>query len=201
MNREDVTELHYIAPMANLESIMRRGILSNAKARRYKHESIADAEVQSRRAKRKIPGGLKLHEYANLYFNARNAMLYRITHYPIEAPAAELAVLRVDSSVLDLPGVVLTDLNAAADISPRWHPVETGLAVLDKEELFAERWTDSERNKQRMMAELLVPWQVPARYVTGAYVVSEEAAADLPPAASRLDVKVHPYVFFRGPKP
>ena len=32
MNKSDVTELHYIAPMANLNPIMRKGILSRSKA-------------------------------------------------------------------------------------------------------------------------------------------------------------------------
>jgi hypothetical protein len=200
MNRSDVTELHYITAMANLSSIMSRGILCNVKARRYGPTSIADPAIQERRANRDIPGGLKLSEYANLYFNARNAMLYRITHHPIEAPATDLAILRVDRAVLNLSGVVITEANAAAGLYPRWHPIETGLGVLDKEELFAERWTDSERHKQRMMAEVLVPWQVPVGYVTGMYVVSEEAATNLPRAARRLAVKVSPYMFFRSPR-
>lgn len=201
MNREDVTELHYIAPMANLESIMQRGILSNAKARRYSPMSVANPKVQERRAERQIPGGLKLHQYANLYFNARNAMLFQIIHPPVVTPDHEMVILRVHHSALDRWGVVVTEFNAAAGPYPRWREVTEGLAILDKTEIFAERWTDSWEHKQRMMAEVLVPWLVPPDYVTGAYVVSEEAAGDLPPAASCLDVKVHPHMFFRSPRP
>ena len=29
------------------------------------------AVIQDRRAKKQVPGGLRLHDYANLYFNAR----------------------------------------------------------------------------------------------------------------------------------
>lgn len=201
MNREDVTELHYIASMANLSSILRLGILSHQKAQRFEHQSIADAAVQARRASRDIPDGLDLHQYANLYFNARNAMLFKVIRPPVVVPAADLVILRVHPSVLDRSGVVITDINAASGISPRWHTVEEGLALLDKEQLFAEYWTESEDDKQRMMAEVLVPWQVPASYLTGAYVVSREATDGLPSAAKRLAVKVCPYMFFEGPRP
>ena len=198
MNRSDVTELHYIAPMVNLPSILRLGVLSHAKAKRFEHLSIADSEVQARRAERRIPGGFRLHEYANLYFNARNAMLYKITSPPVVSPPNDLAMLRVHPSVLDLEGVVVTEFNAAAGAEPRWHQVATGLAILDRDEIFAERWTASWEHKQRMMAEVLVPWSVPPSYVTGAYVVSEEAAVSLPQEARQLEVTAYPYMFFQG---
>lgn len=187
--------------MANLDSIMRRGILSRLKARPHAAASVADPHIRKRRAQRVIPGGLRLPQYVNLYFNARNAMLYRIIQPPAIASPTELTILRVHPSVMDRRGVVVTDVNAAAGIRPRWHPVDKGLAVLDKEELFAEFWTDSEEHKQRMMAEVLVPWCVPPEYVTGAYVVSEETFGHLPPALRWLEMKVNPYMFFRGPKP
>ena len=58
--------------------------------------------------KPKSPGGLKLHQYANLYFHARNPMMYSR-----KEKAAELCVLCVSLEVLRLPGVVITDKNAA----------------------------------------------------------------------------------------
>ena len=128
-------------------------------------------------------------------------MLYRIIHPPDAAFPTELTILRVNPSVLDRRGVVVTDVNAAAGIRPLWYPVDEGLSVLDKEEIFAEYWTDSEEHKQRMMAEVLVPWSVPPEYVTGAYVVSEQAASGLPPAAGRLEIGVWPYMFFQGSEP
>ena len=200
MNRLDVTELHYIAPMANLRSILARGILSHRKAQRFRPQSVAEPSVQERRSTRRIPGGSRLHDYANLYWNARNAMLFAITHPPVQAEPEDLIILRISPSVLDRPGVVITDINAAVGTHPRWYPVEIGLARLDRDELFAERWTGSEDHKQRMMAEVLVPSRVPPEYVTGAYVVSEEVLDSLPPAERKLDLRVWPYMFFRGPK-
>ena len=67
MRREDLVELHYITPTANVPSILKRGILSNKGAGKIPHQSVAMEEVQSRRAPKIVPGGLPLHDYVNLY--------------------------------------------------------------------------------------------------------------------------------------
>src|SRR5882762_2627504 len=98
MHRGDLREVHFISPIANLESIRARGILSHRHTETIPHESIAMPEVQDRRAKVVVPGGRPLHEYANLYVNARNPMLYkRSPEY------AKIVVLRISASVIDLP--------------------------------------------------------------------------------------------------
>ena len=56
---------------------MQRGLLSNEKAKSIYHASIAMNEVQKRREIVKVPNGLRLHQYANLYFDPRNPMLSR----------------------------------------------------------------------------------------------------------------------------
>lgn len=66
MKREELEELHYITPISNVPSICKRGILSHHGAARIQHQSIAMAEIQDRRAKVTVPGGRRLHEYANL---------------------------------------------------------------------------------------------------------------------------------------
>jgi hypothetical protein len=77
VRREDLTEVHSIQPIETVPSILQLGILSNRRARRVAHSSIADPMVQERRAEVVVPGGRHLHEYANLYFHARNPMMYR----------------------------------------------------------------------------------------------------------------------------
>lgn len=59
------------------------------------------AEIQDRRAVVRVPGGRPLHEYVNLYFHARNPMLYK--RLPMHD---SLCVLRVSTDVFDLPGAV-----------------------------------------------------------------------------------------------
>ena len=66
MKRGELTELHYIPPIANTSSILRQGILSHNRAKRMQHQSVAMNVIQDRRARVTVPGGRKLHEYANL---------------------------------------------------------------------------------------------------------------------------------------
>ena len=112
MDRGDLHELHYIVPLANLASIATQGILSHARAERVEHKSVADPEVQSRRSQRRLPSGRMLHEYANLYINARNAMLYKRC---AEGESRDLCVLRISQGVLNIPGTYVTSGNAASD--------------------------------------------------------------------------------------
>lgn len=180
MERSDLTELHYITPISNVASILDRGILSYASAKRVKHDSVADEEVQERRSKVRVRGKTRLHRYTNLYLNARNAMLYRRLQ---EGRRNDLCVLKVATEVLDLPEVVIADGNAASGYA-QFHSVEDGLAALRKEELFADYWTHDDpietmRHRSRMQAEVLVPSVIGPEYVTEAYVGSDLAAAGL----------------------
>jgi len=56
MNRADLRELHYITPIANLDSILQHGILSKRRAERMNPKSIAMEEVQEIRENKKVPG-------------------------------------------------------------------------------------------------------------------------------------------------
>src|SRR5690348_11779452 len=78
MLRRRVKELHYITHVDNLASICARGVLSHQRARRVRHRSVASEEIQNRRARKRLPNGARLHSYANLYFDARNPMMYRL---------------------------------------------------------------------------------------------------------------------------
>ena len=205
MERADIADLHYITHVDNVPSIMQRGILSRYQVSRMpgtQPMSIADPRILERRSRRYIPRGhrrISLDRYANLFFNARNAMLYRrINDYDAEerVEPESLAIVRVATAVLDLPGVVITEINAAAGVEPRWHTVEEGLGRLVHDEIFARYWEDH-GHRQRMMAEVLVPDRVPPQYLVGTYSASEAASRSV--SWSRmLPVTVSPYHFFKG---
>ena len=72
-----VTEFQCIMPLENIPSVLKFGILSNEGAAKLQHRSVAMEDVQEKRDLKHVPGGLKLHQYANLYFHARNPMLYK----------------------------------------------------------------------------------------------------------------------------
>jgi hypothetical protein len=191
-----VAELHCIMPMGNVPSVLAHGILSYESAARLPHHSVALQPVQDRRDKKHVPGGLKLHQYANLYFHARNPMLHKRL-----AEADTLCVLRVSTQVLALGGTVITDQNAASDYVRFLAPMQWRL--LEWDDIFALDWRHPGdqiaywRHKSRKCAEVLVPHRVETRFVTGAYVVDTAAQARLAAMGCTLPIAVDPVLFFR----
>src|SRR5260370_29778244 len=117
--------------MAKVNSILQNGILSHTRASELKHDSVAMPEIQALRQNKQIPGARRLHEYTNLYFDAHNAMLSRVRGHN-----STICVLRVDASVLDLIGIIVTDRNAASGWVS-FLPVSEGLAAIDRDRLLA----------------------------------------------------------------
>jgi hypothetical protein len=191
-----ITELHSIMPIANITSVMARGILSYERAARLPHTSVALQPVQERRDCKRVPGGLQLHRYANLYFHARNPMLYKRLN---EVNA--LCVLRIATGVLDLEGVVLSDQNAASDYARFVPPCDW--PMLNFDDILAMDWRHPGdrvayyRHKARKCAEVLVPHVVRPQFLLGAYVVDAAARAALTNAGFDLPITVNRAIFFR----
>ena len=197
MERDDISELHFICPIPNVVSILDHGIVSHTKAKRLSHESIADPEVQERRSKVKVPNGMKLHDYANLYFNGRNSMMSAVVK---PGGSDGICLLRVDLNVLDLPDVVITDCNAASNYV-RFFDLDVGFQNIDHDEIFSVSWNHSDyftrtRHGSRMCAEVLVPDRVDPSLILGAYVGSPIAFASLVAVAPSLNVAVDTARFF-----
>jgi len=196
MKRSDLHELHYITPILNVPSIMNQGILSHQKARQLNHASVAMQEIQEIRAKKSIPGGKPIHSYVNLYFCARNPMLYKRA-----AQHRSLCVLRINTEVLDLPGVVIADGNAASEYTGFW-PSKSGLDKIDFDLVFAEWWTDNNHiqqwHKARVKcAEVMVPDRVDPRFIQGTYVSCQENQKLLEDTDFGLPVAIDSKLFFQ----
>lgn len=195
MDRSCVRELHYMTPFANLASIVRIGLLSHRRADQVPHESMALEAVQERRATKRVPGGRMLHEYVNLYFDARNAMMYRRL-----SGRSSTAVVRVHPGVLDQQDVVLTDGNAASS-GTQFGPSPAYLSQLDATLIYAgswndpDEWTKMERKRQRC-AEVLVPDRVDPRFIIGCYVFDADGKTTCSGLVPDLEVVVHRRVFF-----
>ncbi|MDA8214528.1 MAG: DUF4433 domain-containing protein [Nitrospiraceae bacterium] len=193
----DIVELHFITDIINVPSILEHGIFSHnlIAKKKIKHTSVANVDVQDRRMNKIIPGGKRLHDYANLYLNARNPMLYVLLHRQ-----RDLCVLRISADVVKKPGVVISDQNAARGWA-RFEPWPEGLAGLDKDELFAQRWDDSDpyekdRLKGVMCAEVLVPDKIESKYIQGAYVSCQEALDRLAGLCPGFPASINRHLFF-----
>lgn len=199
MRREELDELHYITPIVNVASILSRGILSHTLAERIPHNSVAMQEIQDIRKNKIVPGthGRTLHDYANIYICARNPMLFKR-----KDAHTEIRVLRIDTTILDLDNVIITDRNAAASIAS-FRPAVQGLLRLDQELVFADDWRhpgdalEYYRHRSIKCAEVLVPARVPPTYVFGAHVSCIQSQIELSIAAPNLKIAINPRLFFQ----
>jgi len=193
-------ELHYITPIPNVPSVLAHGILCHNRARKVQHDSCASQEIQERRSRVIVPNGRPLHEYANLYFNARNPMMHLL-----KDNHNNLTVLALSPDIIDLPGVVITDRNASRDFA-LFLPAPNGLDIIDQELVFAEYWTNpnpiyQHEHKGIMCAEVLVPDKIDAEYIVKAYTSGNTSRTALADVLSMeqvvLETVVNAHLFFR----
>ncbi len=191
-----ITEFQCIMPMENIPLVLAHGILSYERAAKLEHRSVAMQQVQERRDQKHVPGGLKLHQYANLYFHARNPMLFKR-----KDEADTLCVLRVSVDVLKIENVVITDSNASSDYVRFLHPLQMGFLNLDA--IYAMDWRHQGnqiaywQHRSQKCAEVLVPYQVEPAHLVGAYVVDNAAALHLQAQGFKLPIEINPVFFFR----
>lgn len=200
MKRNELVELHYITAIDNVESILEVGIVSHVRSKKVKHRSLAKQFVQDLRKTVTVPGGRRLHEYANLYIHARNPTLFKMIH---DVGHEEIAVFRVSPDVLDLPKVVVTDQNAAALKYCRYAAAPDGLEIVDKEMVFAESWVHDHpaaqaRHKSVKCAEVLVPDVVETEFLIGVYASCAKSESRLSEIDSDLDCTVDSHLYFLG---
>ena len=162
-----------IMPIANIKSVMQRGIISFHEAKGISnHVSVAMNEVQQRREGIVIAGH-SLHDYANLYFSARNPMMYKRKDY-----AEELCILGVSTEILDNYSCIISDRNAASPYA-KFFDAELGINTLNYEMIFADSWIHdddpykTDLHKKIKCAEVLVLNHISPMYICGAYVVDE----------------------------
>jgi len=166
-----LVEFQNITLIDNVPAILKQGILSCAEAAKIPHLSVALEAVQEKRDVKRVPGGLGLHEYANVYFHARNPMMSRRRE-----EAHRLCVLRISTDILNITGAVITDQNAASKyvrfLAPNF------LQYLNLDYVLARNWKhpgdqiEEWRHGSSKCAEVLIPQRIPPKFLIGAYVVN-----------------------------
>ena len=200
MKREELKELHYITPISNVSSILADGILSYNKATNVNHKSCASLDVQGRRMSVIVPGGRPLHDYANLYFNARNPMMYVLKDKHLS-----LTVLAISQNIIEQPGVIISDCNAARDMA-LFKPAPDGLELIVPELIYAEDWRHPNpieyyEHQGKMCAEVLVPDKIDKHYIFKIYVSSSKSNNELTNicgiATRNLSLVIDSHLFFQ----
>lgn len=192
--------LFYITHVNNLDSILRYGILCHERITREQIQftPIYDKTIVAGRRNRKAPNENSLWNFANLYFQPRNAMLYRVL---LEKSSEEIAILCIKPEVLNRKDIYVTVGGAGSERSPIVSRND-GLKVLSRLRQFIDRewWSDVDDSKRLSMAECLVPDSVSPDMITAIYVASHEVREKLRKDVGELnsiEIIPDPYMFFK----
>lgn len=164
-----IRELYYITHVDNIPSILKKGIFCHGLIhdQGVKYTPIYNKEIVSRRKSIKVPDGRSLWNFANLYFRARNPMMYKVI---CDKPPSDIAVIGVGKNILDRSDILLTTGNAAHSQSEVL-PVSQKAKILPiiAKEIDREYWNEADGSKRKIMAECLVPDVVPPEYIKSVY--------------------------------
>ena len=113
--------LYYITHIDNIKSILEHGILCHEiiEKENISFTPIYDAQIVSNRRDIKTPDNRSLWKFANLYFQPRNPMLFRVKSEKSVDVIVIIAVLR--KGIINRNDIFIANGNAAhskSDISP-----------------------------------------------------------------------------------
>ena len=176
----DIRALYYIAHINNLALILDRGILSQRIRfeENIQYARIADSNIVSRRRSKQTPDGKSLWDYANLFFQPRNPMLYRVID---EKGKQNLIVFRVANTVLREQGIFITDGIAANDQTRIYRLSESLEMFQTYQEIIQSTswisWNQNPELRRKLMSECLVPNQVNHEYIQR-FIVADQVVAN-----------------------
>lgn len=194
----EIKGLYYITHIDNLRSILSRGILShrNIEDQGVIYKAIYDAEIVGNRKRKTTPDGRSLWEFANVYFQPRNPMLFRVVH---EKSPNEIVVLELDPRVLQIPGAYITNGNAANNAT-EFFIYKDGMKAVSKiwDTINSEWWNSVDGSKRKIMAECLVPGIIPPILIHSIFVANHDIANKVKSVLSLGEVSVipEPKMFF-----
>ena len=165
-----IRELFYITHVKNIKSILEKGILCHNRVEELgiQSEKIYNKAVVARREAITVPSdGRSLWSFANLYFQARNPMLFTVIR---NKPINEIAVVGVDKNILNRDDIFLSTGNAANSQTEIVPASQKGkiLPVIMKQ-VDRVYWNEVDGSKRKIMAECLVPEFVPPQYIRSVY--------------------------------
>ena len=198
----EIEFLYNINHLKNLENIFVYGLLSRNELKKsnfLNNEDISNSSVQNRRANKRIDKeGHTLHDYANLYFDARNPMMYyEVCHVDINC----LCVICVDKKVLDLKNTLVTDSNASKDMAMIMSP-EEGIELINFDKVKMRYWNHEDpsikaENIGIKCAEVLVFNNIPKEYFKRIKVCTDIAKEKVESLNLGIKVEIDRDIFFR----
>lgn len=169
--------LYYIAHIDNLPSILQNGIFCHRKVEEEKinFTPIYDEAIVKGRKDKKVTDKSNLWDFVNLYFQPRNAMLYRVIFFS-GVNTEDIIIIGLKSSILDKNDIFVTNGNAASLYTKIFSAKEAGKYIKAiREKTDREWWASEDGSKRELMAECLVPDNVSPEYFSEIYVANQEA--------------------------
>ncbi len=194
----EIKSFYYITHINNINSILLEGILShqNIEDKGINYTAIYDKSIVSNRKLKQTPEGKSLWKYSNVYFQPRNPMLYRVV---LEKGVDNIAVIELDRQVLNIPGIYITDGNAANDIT-EFYDYKSGISIVSKmwETIKAQWWNSLDGSKRKIMAEALIPDVIPPNLIHSIFVAKHNIAEKVKTSLINKNIPVipEPTMFF-----
>lgn len=196
--QKEINNLYYICHIDNLASILEQGLLSHNQVQKHQPKTIYDEDIINLRATIKPNNTQTLWDFSNLYFNARNAMLYRVIH---EQTIDNIVIIQFKKTVLDYAKQhnSYISIGNAAHNESSFETIDKGLSQLKKiwKSWNQEYWNESDGSKRLMMSELLIEKNIPAKYIDSVYVASEEISNQVKKITNFDNVINEANLFFR----
>ena len=150
----DISFFYHITHVDNLPSILRYGLQPHNNS--YKRIDISNREVNDRRTAHEPLFNRPVHSYVPLYFNPRNAMLYRNQ----KDFGQKIVILGISPDVAATPQTLFTNANAASTYAHFTDDISDLLdrKFIDWSYVRSRTWYGYDYLlKRSMMAEVLVP--------------------------------------------
>ena len=156
-----VSSLWHMSDRNNINDICRIGILNHYDAHKKYPDivDISDSEVQRWREYRDPHYHRAIHEYAPLYLNPRNPMLY--VRKDLQN---DICIIEICPSVLAENSYLISDGNAAARNTIFYQSIND-LRYLPWDVLNANYWNDKPDGKRKMCAEVLIYPKILPKYI------------------------------------
>jgi len=159
--------------------------------------AIYDSEIVGKRKEKMTPEHKSLWQYANLYFQPRNPMMYRVMK---EKEKKDIAVIGIKPEVIDQSGVLITDGNAANNPTQFFVSAE-GMKVIQEQWKIIQNdwWNDLDGSKRKIMSECLVPERVSPDLIHSIFVADQPTKERIENIVGGRKVHVipEPHMFFQ----
>jgi hypothetical protein len=163
--------LFYTAHLDNIKSILELGILSHniAHSKGVVNVDISMQQVNERRNRIEPTLGGNIHDFAPLYINPKNPMLYYLC---VNGQRENLILLKVTPQILLADNVAFSDGNAAVRTTNFYTNIDD-FNKLNWTIIKDNYWTNHPDGKRIKCSEVLVQGKIPIYYVTNIFTYCE----------------------------